>query len=250
MQMTNLERFLKRLEGAEEFRKREGRPFITVTYAQGVDGSIALNSPHKIQFSGPDTQRLTHRLRATHDGILLGIGTVLADDPLLTVRLVAGPNPRPIVLDTHLRIRKDLRLMNRTDCKPLVITGPAPPRIQLRHIVNTGAQVIECPLNTEGRIDLRAFVRAIATMRPPMARLMVEGGARVISAFTAAQLVDFFIITITPCMLGGIKAMELPHPDFPYYVELNGLAVDPMGKDVVLWARPTWQDIQKKMGLD
>ncbi len=245
--MTNLDLFLKRLEGADEFRKREGRPFITVTYAQGVDGSIARDSSQKIQFSGPDSQKLTHRLRAAHDGILLGIGTVLADNPLLTVRLVEGPNPRPIILDTHLRIRNDLRLMKRTDCKPLIITGPQPPVERLRSIKFTGAVIMDCRLNGDGRIDLRDFTHKLASLDAPVSSLMVEGGARVISSFTEARLVDFFIITVTPCMLGGVKAMELPIHRFPYYVALNGLAVDPMGRDVVLWANPSWEDIELKM---
>jgi 3,4-dihydroxy 2-butanone 4-phosphate synthase/GTP cyclohydrolase II len=245
--MANLERFLKRLDGAEEFCKQEGRPFITVTYAQGVDGSIALETPQKIQFSGPDTQTLTHRLRAAHDAILLGIGTVLADNPLLTVRLVEGPSPRPIVLDTHLRIRPDLRLMNRDDCKPLLITGPRPPRDRQSAMEARGARILTCGNDRDGRVDLGEMVRKLAKLEPPVSSLMVEGGGRVISAFTEARLVDFFIITVTPCMLGGVKAMELSHRRFPYYVELNGLAVDPMGRDVVLWASPSWKDIRQKM---
>lgn len=245
--MTNLDRFLKRLSGAKEFREREGRPFITVTYAQGVDGSIALDIPHKIQFSGPDTQVLTHRLRAAHDGILLGIGTVLADNPLLTVRLIDGPNPRPIILDTHLRIRQDLRLMRRTDCTPLIVTGPNPTPKRRRELEAGGAEIMTCRVDKNSRIDLFDFTNQLATLPNPVSSLMVEGGARVISAFTEAQLVDFFIITVTPCMLGGIKAMQLPHQRFPYYVELNGLAVDPMGRDVVLWASPSWKDISLKI---
>ena len=245
--MTNLEQFLKRLDGAEEFCKREGRPFITVTYAQGVDGSIALETPQKIQFSGPDTQILTHRLRAAHDAILLGIGTVLADNPLLTVRLVEGPNPRPIILDTHLRVRHDLRLMTRDDCYPLLVTGPRPPQSRRSAIKANGAQILTCDYNSDGRVDLQEMVRKLATLDQPVCSVMVEGGGRVISAFTEAQLVDYFIITVTPCMLGGVKAMELSQRRSPYYVALNELVVDPMGRDVVLWASPSWEDIRQKM---
>ena len=92
----------------ERLRRRppaasDRRPFVTVSYAQSVDGSIAGRNRLPIRLSGPAAMRLTHRLRAVHDAILVGIETVLADDPRLTVRLVAGPNPRPIVLDTQLR---------------------------------------------------------------------------------------------------------------------------------------------------
>lgn len=78
---------------ARSFRRSHGRPLVTLTYAQSLDGSIAARPGHPLAISGPASQTFTHALRAVHDAILVGIGTVLADNPALTVRLVPGPHP-------------------------------------------------------------------------------------------------------------------------------------------------------------
>src|SRR3954464_1967401 len=88
-----------------------GRPFVTLAYAQSVDGSIALEPGRPFALSGPESLRLTHSLRAAHDGILVGIGTVLADDPQLTVRLGQGRSPRPVGLASRLRAPEGARLL-------------------------------------------------------------------------------------------------------------------------------------------
>ena len=85
------------LADAHNFRQVHGRPLVTLSYAQSLDGCISLRPGIPTALSGPEAMRLTHRLRAAHDAILVGIGTILADDPRLTVRLVEGRNPQPVV---------------------------------------------------------------------------------------------------------------------------------------------------------
>src|SRR5574341_453241 len=109
---------------AHEHRLRTGRPLVTLTYAQSLDGSIAARRDARLELSGPQTLRLTHHLRSTHDAILVGIGTVLADDPRLTTRLVEGKNPQPVIVDTHLRIPLTARLLQNPDSRPLLIASP------------------------------------------------------------------------------------------------------------------------------
>ena len=92
--MVPIERLLAR---AEEHRRKIGRPLVTLAYAQSLDGSLSAGRGHPLNLSGSEAQEITHRLRAAHDAILVGIGTVLADDPRLTVRLVKGPQPQPVV---------------------------------------------------------------------------------------------------------------------------------------------------------
>src|SRR4051794_24685033 len=87
------------------------RPIVTLAYAQSLDGSIATAARRPLALSSQPALKLTHQLRAEHDAILVGIGTVLADDPLLTVRLVNGPNPVPVVLDSRLRLPSTARLL-------------------------------------------------------------------------------------------------------------------------------------------
>ncbi|MBN2641694.1 MAG: RibD family protein, partial [Victivallales bacterium] len=94
------------------------RPLVTLAWAQSLDGSIARKSGERLAISGPEATAMTHALRAEHDTILVGIGTVLADDPRLDVRLAPGPSPLPLVLDPTLRTPADSRLVARTDRKP------------------------------------------------------------------------------------------------------------------------------------
>ncbi|MCK4899238.1 MAG: RibD family protein, partial [Anaerolineales bacterium] len=88
------------------------RPLVTLSYAQSLDGSIAVRRGSPLSLSSPEAMTLTHRLRAAHETILVGIGTVLADNPRLTVRLVEGRNPQPIILDSHLRLFLDANLLH------------------------------------------------------------------------------------------------------------------------------------------
>ena len=85
--------------------------FVTLTWAQSVDGSMAFERGRPLLLSGKESMALTHSLRAQHQGILVGVSTVLADDPSLTVRLVQGDNPRPIVLDSQLRCPLDRKIL-------------------------------------------------------------------------------------------------------------------------------------------
>src|SRR5438105_4961079 len=101
--------------GQTRARKRpQGRPFVTLAYAQSVDGSISIARGQRSALSGPDSLRFTHALRAGHDGILVGVGTVLADDPELRVRLVDGRDPQPVIVDSNLSTPAEARLLARS----------------------------------------------------------------------------------------------------------------------------------------
>ena len=91
------------LRGASDYHQSVGRPFVTLSYAQSLDGCIAAKRGQPLALSGPQSLTLTHQLRSAHDAIMVGIGTLLADNPRLTVRLVEGRDPQPVVLDSRLR---------------------------------------------------------------------------------------------------------------------------------------------------
>jgi hypothetical protein len=101
----------RHLQAVHTAGNHNGRPFTLVSYAQCLDGSIATIDRRPLAISGRASMMLTHRLRALFEGILIGINTLLADDPRLTVRLVDGTNPQPVVLDTHLRTPAACRLV-------------------------------------------------------------------------------------------------------------------------------------------
>jgi GTP cyclohydrolase II len=219
---------------------RNGRPYITLSYAQSLDGSIAAQRGQTTPISGPETLRLTHQLRASHDAILVGIGTVLADDPRLTVRLVSGPNPQPVILDSHLRLPLTARLLQNGRA-PWIATNNTADPAQIIALQTAGATVWTLPLDEYGLLSLPALLARLKEQG--INSLMVEGGARVITSFLAQQLVDRLVVTVSPRLLGGLNAVAnlgqrlnghgLPHLHNPDYQWL--------GQDVVLSGEVAWE---------
>src|SRR5205823_12555295 len=110
-------------QGAAEQHRHSSRPFVTLSYAQSVDGSIAARPGQPLALSGALSMTLTHQLRAAHDAILVGIGTVLADNPRLSVRLVEGKDPQPIVADSRLRLPLSANLLYQHPLSPWIASG-------------------------------------------------------------------------------------------------------------------------------
>ena len=229
----------RRIDGITASCRGADRPFVTVSYAQSIDGSIATRRRRPLPISGAAAMGMTHGLRTLHDGILVGIETVLADDPRLTVRLVEGPQPQPVVLDTRLRTPTQSRLLQRRDCRSWLVGAEDTPAARVEAMTHAGAEVLPCRRDAEnGRLDLR---RTLALLHERgLRRLMVEGGARVITSFIRAQLVDLFIITIAPKLVGGLQVLAAPPNGTEAPMLLATLHCDHLEDDLVLWARPEW----------
>src|SRR5262245_41131118 len=97
------------------------RPFVTVSYAQSLDGSISDVPGKTLRLSNLQSQTLTHHIRARHDAILVGINTILVDDPRLTVRLAAGEDPVPVILDSFLRLPLNARILRERRGRPIIV---------------------------------------------------------------------------------------------------------------------------------
>ena len=205
----------------ESFNNSE-RPFVTLSYAQGWDGSITLRTGQPLALSGEESTRLTHHLRSQHDGILVGIGTVLSDDPQLNVRQWSGPtppgpNPQPIVLDSQLRIPAGARLCHLADKRCWVMTSSSG-----EGLVDSSLEIITLPGDELRRRGIRS--------------LMVEGGANVITAFLKERLVDALVLTMAPTLVGGYKAVG--DLDIVLKAELPRIAPafsGRLGDDVIMW---------------
>src|SRR5690606_12577372 len=111
------------------------------SYAQSIDGSIAARPAHPVKLSCEQTFFMTHVLRARHCGLLVGINTVLADDPRLTVRLCEGENPQPVILDSRLRMPEHARLFSHPDRQPLLLTTAQAPAERVARLQARGATV-------------------------------------------------------------------------------------------------------------
>ena len=178
-------------------------------------------------------------MRVYHDAILVGIGTVLADDPQLNVRLVPGSDPQPVILDTKLRFPLKALAMN-SGKPPWIITVKKPNATRREILKSHGAQVICLNKDRSGRIDLHCVLDFLAQMK--MNSVMIEGGARVITSFLEEKLVDYFVITITPYFVGGLHAVEklMPLAGKDKIVRLNRTKImghKQYGRDLVIWGK-------------
>jgi len=230
------------LADARSFRQEHGRPLVTLSYAQSLDGSLTAQRGQPTALSGPQAMQLTHRLRAAHDAILVGIGTLLSDDPRLTVRLVEGRNPQPVVLDGQLRFPLQAKLLQG---EPLPWTAthqrPIDPEAHQRKkaaLVARGARLLEIPPDENNGLSLPALLAKLANMG--INSLMVEGGSRVITSFLTSRLADRFVITIAPLFLVGLPAIQLPLQDrLTTFPTPRDLGYDRLGNDLIVWGRLT-----------
>ena len=206
--------------------RRDGLPFVTVSYAQSLDGCLANHDHHALALSGYASMTLTHRIRAVHDAILVGVQTVLNDDPMLTVRLVEGEHPQPIVLDSRLRFPMSARLL--THPRGVWVATTTPPPAQFPPALT----VLSTHANPDGKLDLLHLLQQLA--QRGIQSVMVEGGATIIASFLQAGLVNRVIVTLTPRYFGGFgiahtlrtaTPIRLPHPQ-----------CFPLGEDFILWS--------------
>src|SRR5438876_1521493 len=130
-----------------------GRPLVTVHYAQTIDGRIASRTGDARWVGGERSLRLAHELRTAHDAVLVGIGTVLADDPKLTVRLVPGRSPVRVVVDSRLRVPPDASVPATADAPTIVATTPAASEERAAAIRSRGARVLRVNADAGGHVD-------------------------------------------------------------------------------------------------
>ena len=225
---------------AAQFLAEHRRPLVTVSYAQSVDGSIATRNREQLQLSGPQSMVVTHRIRAACDAIVIGINTLLIDNPLLTVRLAAGPSPQPIVLDSHLRIPLQARLLERTDLDCWVACTEKNDPERISAVENQGAEVIRCRHDRQGRVDLPHLLQQLGERG--ISSLMVEGGGQVISSFIEARLADQMIITIAPRLVGGLPVLNRPTAGNGSLLHLDSITYQCCGPDIILWGKPRWRE--------
>ena len=189
-----------------------GRPLVTVHYAQTIDGRIASRTGDSRWVSGEGSLRLAHELRAAHDAVLIGIGTVLADDPKLTVRLAPGRSPVRIVVDSQLRIPVDANVLDTSEARTIVATTPDASEERAAAIRGRGAEVLRVKTTADGHVDLGDL---LARLRADGIRSMVvEGGRGIITAALREHLVDRLTVCIAPKVIGeGIAAVGDLHID-------------------------------------
>ena len=219
------------------FSDRHGRPFITLSYAQSLDGCLSSSPGKPLALSGAGTLALTHRLRAAHDGVLVGIGTVLSDNPQLTVRYATGRNPQPIVLDSRLRTPLDCNLLRDPQRRLCVAASAKYPVGRRRKLEGAGATVLDASALGDGRVDLADLMPRL--VERGIRSVMVEGGVKVIRSLMAARLVDYLVVTVVPRFIGGPHRVRV-QTELMEGPGMRGFLHSKIGEDLVLWGEPTW----------
>ena len=170
------------------------RPMLTLKLARTPDGIAGRPGP-RLMITGPSANARTHMLRAQHDAVMVGIGTVLADDPMLTCRLpgLEHRSPVRIVLDSRLQLPLASRLVASARTHPLwVVTGTAAPGPNEAALAAAGAEVIRVATTPDGRVSPAAALRAVAERG--ITRVLSEAGPRLAAALAAADLVDEVVL--------------------------------------------------------
>ncbi|HEX2226071.1 MAG TPA: bifunctional diaminohydroxyphosphoribosylaminopyrimidine deaminase/5-amino-6-(5-phosphoribosylamino)uracil reductase RibD [Candidatus Binatia bacterium] len=178
-----------------------GLPFVTLKLAASLDGKIATQSGDSRWISGEKSRATVHKLRDKVDAVLVGSGTVIADDPLLTCRIPGGRNPRRVVLDGRLRIPPAARVLRQPDReKTLIITSRRAPVRRERALAAQGAQILRVP-ERDGTLSWRAVLNQLASLG--IQSILIEGGAATAASALKEKAVDKILLFYAPKIIGG-----------------------------------------------
>jgi riboflavin-specific deaminase-like protein len=172
------------------------RPFVVAQLGQSLDGRIATTTGESRYISGSGALDHLHALRAHVDAVVVGIGTVLADDPLLTVRRVPGRSPARVILDPRGKLPDDARCFREADTPCLVVRACDVP-------IPDGLEAIRLPADGGGRIAPDSIIAAL--FRRGLRRILIEGGANTISRFIDAGCIDRLHVLVAPVIIGSGK---------------------------------------------
>jgi 5-amino-6-(5-phosphoribosylamino)uracil reductase/diaminohydroxyphosphoribosylaminopyrimidine deaminase/5-amino-6-(5-phosphoribosylamino)uracil reductase len=207
---------------------------VTLCYTQTLDGQLATRTGQSQWIGSGETLRLAHELRASHAAIMVGVGTVLADNPRLTVRLVAGRDPLRIVVDSSLRTPLNAAVLaDGAAVGTWVATTHSADLARANVLRSLGATVLPCAATATGRVDLRNLLGQLAAHG--MQSVMVEGGAALITALLQQRLATHAVITVAPTLMGsGIAAIgDLGVTQLSQLVRLSEVQVRQFGPDTV-----------------
>ncbi|MBN1102022.1 MAG: bifunctional diaminohydroxyphosphoribosylaminopyrimidine deaminase/5-amino-6-(5-phosphoribosylamino)uracil reductase RibD [Deltaproteobacteria bacterium] len=221
-----------------------GLPFVVAKSALTLDGWSATSTGHSRWVTGERSREFVHRLRERMDGVMVGVGTVLADDPSLTVRLGGRGKRHParIIVDTRLRVPVHAKVIRDGLSATLIAIGSRVPAARRRALEREGVGVLVCPERND-RVDLPALMRRLGERS--ITSLLVEGGATLMGSMIRERLVDKFYIFKAPKVLGGGEGVPMASGPGPESMEgcirLGDLVVRRFGEDVLFVGYPRYE---------
>jgi diaminohydroxyphosphoribosylaminopyrimidine deaminase / 5-amino-6-(5-phosphoribosylamino)uracil reductase len=213
-------------------------PFVTLKYASSLDGKIATKTGESKWITSEEARRDVHRYRATHDAILVGVNTVIADNPSLTVRHIeGGKNPIRIILDTHLRTPLNANVVNDGKAETWIVVGSEVNDEKMRPFREKNVQIIQM---NRSEIEIHELLKALGEKK--ITSLFVEGGAQVHGSFIEAKAVQQVIAYFAPKIIGGKEALTpIGGNGFERMsdvMELSILHAETIGRDIKMVAVP------------
>lgn len=224
-----------------------GTPFVAAKSALTLDGWTATSSGHSRWVTGERSRRFVHRLRDSMDAVMVGVGTVLSDDPLLTARLGKGKgrDPHKVIVDTHLRMPLHARVLQGGDgsAQTLIAVGPGVPADRRAAFAREDVTILVCP-ERGGRVDLSALMRELGGRS--VSSVLLEGGAALMGSMIRQRLVDKFYVFKAPKILGGGDGVPMASGRGPVSMEgcvrLRDVAIRRFGEDTLFVGYPDYGD--------
>ncbi len=218
-----------------------GEPFVILKVACTLDGKIATAAGESKWITGEVSRRFVHRLRNQSDAVLVGIGTVLKDDPELTARIKGGKDPYRIILDSRLRVPETAKVIERSPTKTIIVTTEMASKARQERLQRRGVRFLIVP-SRKGRVDLKRCLARLGEQG--IMTLLVEGGRQINGSFIDERLIDKLILILAPKILGG-KAVGIfggnGISDLKDAIPIEQLKERRMGADILFEGYPKVQ---------
>jgi len=210
-------------------------PYVTMKYAMTTDGKIATHTGASRWITGEDARQKVHEDRNRYTGIMVGVGTVIADDPMLDCRIENGRNPTRIICDTTLRTPLNSRIVASAKTIPTILLTASTNQNSHQYYINKGCQVFTI-LPKNDKIDLQVAMKTLA--KAGIDSILLEGGASLNASALEAGIINKVQTYIAPKLFGGIAApapiagLGVAHPDDAY--KLKNQKITLLGEDILI----------------
>jgi diaminohydroxyphosphoribosylaminopyrimidine deaminase / 5-amino-6-(5-phosphoribosylamino)uracil reductase len=215
-----------------------GLPYVTYKCAMTLDGKIASSTGESRWISSQQSRKYVHRMRSHNDAVMVGIDTILTDNPLLTVRHVKGRNPLRIIVDSNLRTPASVRILSGTLAKKTIIATTIRELAAHQHYLQSGATVLVCN-SQDNRVDLRDLLKKLGMLG--VQSILLEGGSRLAGDALTRGLIDECVFFYAPKVIGsdGFSPFSITGiTEMNKSLAFTNLSVRRMGSDILVNARP------------